>query len=97
MLKLLRTFVLTVSLGMFVGCGTFAARVDGYPYTDYYKATHLDFSLLFNGDSVNKGYVPATLWCWLSVACPVITLYSLPVDIAVDTLLIPYDAYKASP
>ena len=36
----------------------------------------------------------ATVACWIMVVCPVITLVSLPIDISIDTLLVPYDAFN---
>lgn len=36
----------------------------------------------------------ATVFCWISVVCPVITLASLPIDISLDTLLVPFDAFN---
>ena len=94
MLKRCQLFLMIVSLSIIAGCGTLVTRSDPYYATQYYKGTHMDLALLFNGDSLNSSYVPFTLWCWLSIICPVATVYSLPVDIAVDTVLIPYDAYN---
>jgi len=55
-----------------------------------------DFGVLLGSDEVNRGYFPATAWCWLSVVCPVLTVFSLPVDAAVDTVMLPHDIYQAN-
>nr|WP_256671251.1 YceK/YidQ family lipoprotein [Pseudomonas sp. SSM44] len=34
----------------------------------------------------------ATVMCWMMVVCPLITVVSLPLDVAIDTLLLPVDA-----
>jgi len=35
--------------------------------------------------------MPAAIVCYMMIVCPVITLVSLPVDAAVDTVLLPVD------
>ena len=79
------------------GCGTVIGRAAGStPYgllsEDYYLATQADTLLLTGG--LGTGYDYTTIICWLSIVCPVAVIYSLPVDIAVDTLLLPYDMYR---
>ncbi|KAF0865852.1 YceK/YidQ family lipoprotein [Pseudomonas sp. LD120] len=32
--------------------------------------------------------------CWVSVVCPILMIASLPLDAALDTVLLPYDASK---
>jgi uncharacterized protein YceK len=91
-----RIFALTVLLSVLSGCGTLFGRGGEYYAPDYYKGTSYDLELLFNGDGVNRGYFPATLWCWISIACPVVTVLSLPIDVVADTLLLPHDARQAA-
>lgn len=50
--------------------------------------------MLLGLNNTNKEMNGATVACWIMVACPVITLVSLPIDISIDTLLVPYDAFN---
>ncbi len=52
-------------------------------------------SLLLLGLDDHTGEASGEMvFCWMSVVCPLFTLISLPVDIILDTLLLPYDALK---
>jgi len=91
-----RLFVLAVLVSALAGCGTLFGRASGsYFGPDYYSGTAYNFGLLFGSDDLNRGYFPATLWCWASIACPVLTVYSMPVDFVVDTVMLPRDLYEA--
>ncbi|WP_260627433.1 YceK/YidQ family lipoprotein [Pseudomonas protegens] len=91
MIKVLNA-VLLLSLLSVTGCGTLIARTpnthSGY---DYYKGTQANIELLtMRGSTGYDGYI--TMFCWVSIVCPVVAIVSLPVDAAADTLLLPYDA-----
>jgi uncharacterized protein YceK len=92
----IRSGFLLITLLALTACGTYIGRsettsVDG----DYYRGTKGGLLLLgiSNSSGVEEAH-GATVFCWMSVVCPVITLISLPIDIAIDTALIPYDAVK---
>ncbi|VXC46613.1 conserved hypothetical protein [Pseudomonas sp. 8Z] len=93
--RIARILALGVLLCTLTGCGTlFGRAASSTSGPDYYRGTAHDFGLLFGSERLNRGYFPATLWCWASVACPILTLYSLPADIVVDTVALPYDIYQ---
>ncbi|WP_347905365.1 hypothetical protein [Pseudomonas purpurea] len=46
--------------------------------------------LTTRGATGYDGY--ATIFCWFSIVCPVVAIATLPVDAALDTVLLPYDA-----
>lgn len=50
--------------------------------------------MLLGINNTSKEAHGATVACWIMVICPVITLVSLPIDISIDTLLVPYDAFN---
>ncbi|BCD83719.1 hypothetical protein PSm6_01260 [Pseudomonas solani] len=89
-MRLPRTCVLLLPL-LLGGCGSFIARGDSAHLVDadYYKGTQADWQLLTDG--LNSGYAPLTLFCWMSLVCPVATLASIPLDLVVDTALLPHD------
>ncbi|WP_426196100.1 YceK/YidQ family lipoprotein [Pseudomonas sp. NFXW11] len=74
------------------GCGTLIARTpNSHAHYDYYKGTQANIELLtMRGSSGYEGY--ATVFCWISIVCPVVAIASLPVDVVADTALLPYDA-----
>nr|BFD42960.1 hypothetical protein FFPRI1PSEUD_44590 [Pseudomonas sp. FFPRI_1] len=84
--------LLVVSLLSLVGCGTLIARTpNSHTSYDYYKGTQANIELLtMRGASGYDGY--ATIFCWMSIVCPVVAIVSLPVDAVADTALLPYDA-----
>ncbi|UXD86940.1 YceK/YidQ family lipoprotein [Thalassolituus hydrocarboniclasticus] len=94
----LRTRVLTmmmlISLVLLNGCGTVIARSDSSPVdARYYPGTQ--GSLLLLGLDGQTGEASGEMvFCWMSVVCPLFTLIALPVDITLDTLLLPYDALQ---
>lgn len=88
----LRIGVLLSVLFSLTACGTFIGRSESSPVEgDYYNSTKGGLLLLdlYNSSSEAHG---ATVMCWIMVACPLITAASLPLDISIDTLLIPFDA-----
>lgn len=95
----LRTRVLTmmmlISLVLLNGCGTVIARSDSSPVdARYYPGTQ--GSLLLLGLDGQTGEASGEMvFCWMTVVCPLFTLIALPVDITLDTLLLPYDALKS--
>lgn len=90
-MKLIAVVVVVIASSL-AGCGTYAARMDGDRHAsnaDYYKATATDFDVL----GFEWGY--ASMYCYMSIICPIAVLASIPVDLAVDTLLLPYDYSRA--
>ena len=96
----MRTLITALTCLALSGCGTLLGRADdptpsGLIGHDYYKGVKADVMLLsFDLYPGYGGY--ASLFCWLSVVCPVATVVSMPVDATVDTVLLPWDAYSAS-
>ncbi|WMN20896.1 YceK/YidQ family lipoprotein [Pseudomonas piscis] len=83
---------LVFALLALTGCGTLIARTpDAHSGYDYYKGTQANVELLtMRGATGYDGYT--TLFCWMSIVCPVVAIVSLPVDLVADTALLPYDA-----
>ncbi|MCP3748954.1 MULTISPECIES: YceK/YidQ family lipoprotein [Pseudomonas] len=74
-------------------CGTFLARgVSGYSnHYEYYIGTRANVELVTMHN--RAGYdAYATVLCWATIVCPVVAIVTLPVDMAVDTVLLPHDA-----
>jgi uncharacterized protein YceK len=90
-IKALTALVLLGTLAL-SGCGTLMARASNqYISYDFYKGTQQNIQLLtMRGARGYDGY--ATIYCWMSIVCPLVAVVSLPVDAAVDTVLLPYDA-----
>ncbi len=88
------TMVMLISLALLNGCGTLIARSDSSLVdARYYPGTQ--GSLLLLGLDGHTGEASGEMvFCWMSVVCPLFTLIALPVDITLDTLLLPYDALK---
>ncbi|WP_347900693.1 YceK/YidQ family lipoprotein [Pseudomonas purpurea] len=85
------TGLLTLCAFALSGCGTLIARGDNaYSQFDYYKGTRENVQLLTTLGGADD--VLPTQICWMTVVCPVIAIFSLPVDVVVDTVLLPYDA-----
>jgi uncharacterized protein YceK len=93
MRNVLRGALVLMVVAAVSGCGTLFGRPDAafYPPAKYYPATQYDMQLLFGGDELNRGFVHATAWCWMSLICPPIAVVSIPADIVIDTVLIPHD------
>ncbi|HEF4762080.1 TPA: YceK/YidQ family lipoprotein [Pseudomonas putida] len=74
------------------GCGTYVARIENRSYAssaDYYRGVVTDFKILtFDADL-------ASVLCYITIVCPVFVLASIPLDLVVDTLNIPYDYARA--
>jgi uncharacterized protein YceK len=77
------------------GCGTALGRGNhnGGVDANYFKGVQGSFQLLTG--QLDGGYVPMALGCWISIICPVAVFYSLPIDAAIDTVLLPYDFFKS--
>lgn len=90
----IRIGLLAVTLLCLTACGTLIGRSAQIPVEgNYYKGTQGNFLLLGIADT-SKETNGSTVAYWIMVVCPVITLVSLPVDISIDTLLVPYDAFN---
>lgn len=90
----LKALLLGLSLVPLAGCGTVVARMDDkIHWTDdaYFKSTQANVKLLVG--EVDTGYFPATAFCWMSIACPVVSILTLPVDAVVDVVALPHDYY----
>ncbi|WP_170965258.1 YceK/YidQ family lipoprotein [Ectopseudomonas oleovorans] len=81
MKDMVRQGVLIVLTVLVMGCSTVASRLGPDRPSDLYPATNTALEL--TGD----------LWCWYFLACPIV-LVSLPVDVALDTLLLPVDTVR---
>ncbi|WP_296234598.1 YceK/YidQ family lipoprotein [uncultured Pseudomonas sp.] len=66
---------------LFTGCSTFFSRMPAERQVKLYPATK------FAMDAAGDG------WCWMFLACPAL-MVSLPIDAALDTLLLPVDATR---
>ncbi|CAM4075370.1 hypothetical protein D3C81_481250 [compost metagenome] len=87
------TSLLLASTLFLASCGTFVARgSNSYSSgADYYKGTQANVQLLtMIGASGYDGY--STMFCWVTIVCPVFAIATLPVDMVVDTALLPHDA-----
>lgn len=73
---------------MLAGCGTMIGRMGDATTVDYYKGVDGNLQLLGvrGGDGM-----PAAVVCYFMIVCPLITVVSLPVDAALDTVLLPVD------
>lgn len=88
----MRNFLISLLIASAIsGCGTVITRVDNNHWTHdtYYKGLQADAKLLTG--NVSTGYAPVTLFCWMSIVCPIVTVVSMPVDALVDTLALPFD------
>lgn len=81
MKTLMASSLLIVVLVLVSGCSTVSSRLGGDRRSDFYPATQLSTGLV--GEPV----------CWLFFACPIV-LITLPVDVVLDTLLLPVDAVR---
>lgn len=96
MRSLIRAAAVALLCLVLSGCGTFLGRVRdvGWVYEDdYYRSTQASVKFLTFGGGPGTDGFPA-LFCWISAVCPVLMLYSLPLDFATDTVLLPVDAYR---
>ncbi|RFD23946.1 hypothetical protein CER19_27300 [Pseudomonas sp. GL93] len=93
-LKRLITLTFFGLITMIAGCGTLVERGASsktYHDSDYYLGVKYDWNLLtLKGQG---SYDPIPTLCYLSIVCPFITLASMPVDLAVDTLML-YSDHK---
>ena len=77
------------------GCGTAISRGSSYPYrTDdtYYKGIQTSAKMLVN--QTDDGDPFYSMLCWGSIVCPPVTVILMPLDIIVDTFLLPADALE---
>jgi uncharacterized protein YceK len=70
-----------VLIALVAGCGSVFSRLGPDHSPELYPATNT--MLEAAGDC----------WCWYFLACPIFLL-TLPVDVALDTLLLPVDAVR---
>jgi len=77
--------------GLLGGCGSVIRRANGYP--DAYPGLQQDGAFL-GVTGANEPYDPsaaATFICYTTIVCVPLTLLSVPVDAAIDTVLLPID------
>ncbi|NBF04324.1 YceK/YidQ family lipoprotein [Pseudomonas sp. Fl5BN2] len=75
------------------GCGTYVVR-SGHDWRDdrYYRGTTMNAQILTGYDMGEARKITGA--CWVTVVCPILMIASLPLDAAVDTVLLPYDAMQ---
>ena len=84
-----------VSLALVLaGCGTLMGRLNGASEENYYKGVDGDLHLLGARGGGSSG-MPEAVICYFMIVCPLITVVSLPVDAALDTVLLPVDYVNA--
>ncbi|WP_339483797.1 YceK/YidQ family lipoprotein [Pseudomonas sp. RL_5y_Pfl2_73] len=91
--KLLRMAVMPLLVVCMSGCGTYLARLENGEFSrgnEYYKGVNADIKVL--GDDV--GYL--SMACYVTIICPFVFLASIPIDLAVDTILVPRDYLRAT-
>lgn len=91
MFKILMQVILTIMLiiGFFMG-GTYSTRIEVRKYasdSNYYKGTITSLELI----GAKNGGGSATLGCYILAVCPLAVLMTVPIDVLVDTLSLPYD------
>jgi uncharacterized protein YceK len=76
-------------------CGTIAARTGDAGYNEnYYKGTHFDLTILGLTETHRETHGAGLIACIFMIVCPFIVIASVPVDLAIDTLLLPADYYQ---
>ncbi|WP_157699365.1 YceK/YidQ family lipoprotein [Pseudomonas sp. M30-35] len=92
MMVMLRTGIVSVVLFSLTACGTVLERsANGFFKNEYYRGTKSDLlSVVFYRANGENSVLPVV--CYFMIVCPIFTVVSLPVDIAMDTLLLPVDA-----
>lgn len=75
---------------MLTGCGTMIGRLNGASEENYYKGVDGGLHLLGVRGGGSSG-MPEAVICYFMIVCPLITVVSLPVDAALDTVLLPVD------
>ncbi|QJI45604.1 YceK/YidQ family lipoprotein [Pseudomonas sp. ADAK2] len=65
-------------------------RLNGASEENYYKGVDGDLHLLGARGGGSSG-MPEAVICYFMIVCPLITVVSLPVDAALDTVLLPVD------
>jgi uncharacterized protein YceK len=77
-------------------CGTIATRTDmDVDYKqNYYKGTHVDLTILGFTELSRESHGAGLIACVYMIVCPFIVVASVPVDLVIDTLLLPADYYQ---
>lgn len=78
-------------------CGTFFGRLNELKDIEprYYKGTRGGLYLLGYVEEQRKDHMAGTIACYyMFFVCPLSTLASLPLDFAIDTVLLPVDFYQ---
>lgn len=90
MKRILRLGVVLGLMASVAGCGTMLGRLAGESQADYYKGVNGGLMLLMVDKNGGEGS-PAGIMCYISLVCPLVTVVSLPVDAALDTVFLPID------
>jgi uncharacterized protein YceK len=96
-MKRIRNAGLILSLCFTLGaCGTIATRTDmDVDYKqNYYKGTHVDLTILGFTELSRESHGAGLIACVYMIVCPFIVVASVPVDLVIDTLLLPVDYYQ---
>ena len=92
--KFLKRTAILFAFACVTGCGTYSARMSNERHTTpttYYKGVNADLQLL----ELQTGASWAGFACYMTIVCPFAVLASVPVDFAIDTLLLPHDYSRA--
>ena len=87
--------ILTLCFNL-VACGSIATRTDmDVDYKqNYYKGTHVDLTILGFTELSRESHGAGLIACVYMIVCPFIVVASVPVDLVIDTLLLPVDYYQ---
>lgn len=89
--RLLTAAALAGFVTALAGCGTLIGRQNDH--VDIFPGLQQDGAFL-GVTGVNEPYNPsgaATILCYITIICVPVTLLSIPVDAAIDTVLLPID------
>jgi len=97
-MKPLKPAGLALALCFFLSaCGTITARLDPMDArieADYYKGTTGNLYLLGLTEQSRRHHYAGTIFCVFTFVCPFLVVASAPVDLAIDTVLLPVDLYQ---
>ena len=77
-------------------CGTIArSKKDSGVKATYYQGTHFDLTILGLTAASREHHFAGTIFCVYLIVCPFLVIASVPVDLAIDTVLLPADYYQS--
>lgn len=93
--KYIHAALITLLIISISGCGSIVARTARSSVdANYFKGVQGTYQYLTLKASFGP-YDPLPIMCLLTIICPVAFIYSLPIDAAIDTVLLPYDLFKS--